>query len=130
MSPRVQRLAMRLLRYQFQLTYVPGKHLKIPDTLRRNPQNDTINTDYLENNLRVYSVISTTKENEERLKKAINEDPALQQVKFYIINGWPQHKKKAQPEVRKYWSDRDDIYLHKDILFYHKRLSIPETLKG
>ncbi|XP_072398390.1 uncharacterized protein [Diabrotica undecimpunctata] len=36
MSPRIQRLAMQLMRYKFSLKYVPGKNLKVPDNLRTN----------------------------------------------------------------------------------------------
>lgn len=42
MSPRLQRLAMRLMRYQFFLKYIPGKNLKISDRLSRDTLNDTI----------------------------------------------------------------------------------------
>lgn len=36
-SPRIQRLAHRLLRYSFVLTYVPGKNQQVADTLSREP---------------------------------------------------------------------------------------------
>ncbi|XP_072401071.1 uncharacterized protein [Diabrotica undecimpunctata] len=39
MSPRIQRLAMQLMRYKFSLKYVPGKNLKVPDNLSRDQPN-------------------------------------------------------------------------------------------
>lgn len=80
MSPRIQRLAMKLLKYEFTLTYVPGKKLQVPDTLSRDPTDDTINTDFLEANLRVYSVIATSPDNETRFKKATETDQSPQGV--------------------------------------------------
>lgn len=129
MSPRIQRLAMRLLRFNFTLTYVPGRNLKIPDTLSRDPVKDVINTDYLENDLKVYSVISTSKENQLRLQKEIDYDLVLQKIKYYVLNGWPTHKSSVPENVKPFWPVRHSIYLHENVLFYQKRLIIPESLK-
>nr|CAI5849336.1 unnamed protein product [Callosobruchus analis] len=129
MSPRIQRLAMRLLRFRFELTFVPGKNLQVPDTLSRDPTDETIDTTYLETNLKVHSIIAARPENKVRLIEAINEDPVLQKIKFYVLNGWPKHKQCAPVEVKKYWEIKDDIYLHNDVLFYKSRLIIPSRLR-
>ncbi|GJQ67555.1 hypothetical protein Trydic_g8365 [Trypoxylus dichotomus] len=63
LSPRIQRLALRLLGYEFILSYVPEKNLQVPDTLSREPSKDIIDTEFLETNLRVYSVIETSQQN-------------------------------------------------------------------
>lgn len=86
-SPRLQRLSLRLLRYRFNLLYVPGKDMKIPDSLSRDPCNDVYNTEYLESNLQVFAVISTSKENTIRLENEIDKDPTLQRIKYYAIKG-------------------------------------------
>jgi len=129
MSPRIQRLAFRLLRYQFELQYVPGKKLQIADTLSRDPTEEIFDTKYLEENLRVYSIIVTTPENEKRLKEALNSDPVLKIVKNYVEKGWPTHKTNVPVAVKKYWFIRNEIFLHKDILFYKRRIIVPESLK-
>lgn len=49
MSPSIQRLTMRDLKYQFMLTYVPGK---VPDSFSRPPTISAITTDSLEDNFR------------------------------------------------------------------------------
>lgn len=38
MSPRIQRLVIRIQRYDFELVYTPGKHLVLADTLSRAPR--------------------------------------------------------------------------------------------
>ncbi|GJQ70082.1 hypothetical protein Trydic_g22558 [Trypoxylus dichotomus] len=48
LSARIQRLALRLLTYEFVLTYVPGKNHQVPDTLSREPSKDIIDTEFLE----------------------------------------------------------------------------------
>lgn len=76
---------MRLLRFNFTRTCLEkfGKILKIPVTLSRHSVKDIINTDYLENILKVYSVIFTTKENLLRMQEEIDYLLVLQ--KTYIM---------------------------------------------
>ncbi|KAG5887962.1 hypothetical protein JTB14_037354 [Gonioctena quinquepunctata] len=49
------------------------------------PTRELIDTDFLETNLKVHSVISTSGENEQRLQKAINDYWVLQKVKSYTL---------------------------------------------
>ncbi|KAF2894674.1 hypothetical protein ILUMI_11501 [Ignelater luminosus] len=114
MSPRIQRLAISLLRYQFKPHYFPGKNLKVPDTLI---------------NLRVFSVVTTSKASKQRLQEAINKDMKLQEIKYYVLNGWPSHKSTVPSELKKYWPIKNDIFLHQNILFYQKRLLVSEVLR-
>ena len=37
LSPRIQRMRMRLMRFFYTISHVPGKDLIIPDTLSRAP---------------------------------------------------------------------------------------------
>lgn len=130
LSPRIQRLAIRLLRYEFIINYVPGKQMQVADTLSRAPSESKIDTDYLDQNLRVHSIIATTEENNLRLLAAISEDATLEKLKVYTSNGWPSHKSNASSLVKNFWQYRNEIYIHDNIIFYKKRLVIPESLKA
>lgn len=129
LSPRIQRLAIRLLRYNFDLVYVPGKQMLVADALSRDPNSEKINTDYLDTQLFIHAVIATSTENEKRLISAINEDSTLSKVKYYVLQGWPDHKSNVSTEAKKFWNIRSEIYVHKDVLFYKKRLLIPLKLQ-
>ena len=54
MSPRIQRPRMRLLRFDFSISHVPGKHLSTTDALSRAP------------------IVEETKENDPRSEEEIN----------------------------------------------------------
>lgn len=53
----------------------------------------------------------------------------MKRIKQYIKNGWPDHKKKVPTDLKQFWSIRNYIFLHENILFYNKRLIIPDTVK-
>lgn len=54
----------------------------------------------------------------------------LHKVKYYTIFGWPNHKSSVQANVKQYWPIRHDIYLHSDVLFYKKRILVPDAIKN
>lgn len=131
LSPRLQRLVLRLLRYKFELRYVPGKKLIAADALSRDPTGETIDTKYLnEDILHVHSVLITTKEKAKRLTDATNEDEILHKIKYYVFNGWPHHKSNLDSELKSFWSIKDDIFCHDEVLFYKKRLIVPKSLRN
>lgn len=66
--------AMRLLRYRFLLEYIRGEQQLISDTQSCESSSDTIDTQFLEDNLRVYSIISISSRNEKPLQIAIDQD--------------------------------------------------------
>lgn len=113
MSPRLQRLSLRRLRYRYS----------------RDPCSDVYNTEFLESNLHVFAAISTSKENAIRLGNEIDQDPTLQRMKYYAFNGWPLHRSNVSTSVKKYWRIRNEIFLDKNSLFYNKRTLITESLR-
>lgn len=70
MSPRLQRLTLRLARYDPTLTFVPGTKLYVADTLSRAPHPDVhYDTSYLEgSSVTVYSLTTMSEEKEAKLK--------------------------------------------------------------
>ncbi|XP_031333939.1 uncharacterized protein K02A2.6-like [Photinus pyralis] len=130
MSPRIQRLAIRLLRYQFTLSFVPGKCLQVPDALSRDPTDDIINTEYLDSKFKLFSVIAVKPETENKIKEAVHADPILIEIKNYVLHGWPKHQIQVSDGVKQYWPVRNDTHLHENLLFYQKRLILPASLRN
>lgn len=79
--------------------------------------------------LKVYSVIATSPENEQRLIHAIHDDVTLRKVKHCVLQGWPSHKSNVPPDMKKYWDIKDEMYVHRNVLFFRKRLIIPSSLR-
>ena len=89
MSPRLQRLMMRLQKYNFTVEWIPGKDLVIPDTLSRASFNiDCIDTELSDIvDTHVDLVIKSFPATDKQLIRFANEtlkDPILYAVKNCI----------------------------------------------
>ena len=102
-SPRIQRLIVRALLYNFYLLYVPGKLIPMANALSRNlkkltsedEEEDQISlpilaVNYIAGNYQQYPdklVIDW-------IREETSKDATLQLLKKYIRNGWPTDQKK------------------------------------
>ena len=119
--PRIQRLLIRLQKYQPTVQYVPGKYMFIADTLSRayltegKGQQD-INEDI---EVMVHSFVArmpATPEKIAELKEETSKDESLQKLRIQIIHGWPDHKQAVYQSNAPDWNVRHE-------------LSVPRTLR-
>jgi hypothetical protein len=127
-SARMQRMRLRLQRYDLQVSYKPGKEMFIADTLSRAPiklktGNDTLFDESLEVNM-----INATADKLCELKEATECDPTLQILKKFTQDGWPE-KSEIPQNVRPYYSYRDEISEEKELLMKGNKLIIPKSLQ-
>ena len=93
MSPRIQRLRMRLLRFDFTASHIPGKSLITADALSRTPveQQDGQSSTEEEIDLYVQHVLASLPASNtqlERIKEKQEEDEVCQTLKQYCSEGW------------------------------------------
>lgn len=74
------------------------------------------------NEVPVYSVFSTSRENTKKRLDITELDLVLNLVKKYVLSGWPKFKKDVPIRVRAYLHIKDEIYLND--LFYKKRIIV------
>lgn len=131
--PRLQRMLLRLQRYDFTLRYKPGKEMVIADTLSRAcTTGDT--TDRMEEELKcaVHLILSTGMSEVwlQEIKEATNEDQSMQKLKIHIQHGWPEEQSRVPEEIRDYWHLRDQLSEADGILLKGEKLIIPQILRG
>lgn len=86
MSPRIQSLRMKLLRFNFTVEYIPGIQLKDADTLSRSPVlQPTIDDEIGEQDISVHvnlvlSHLPATTQRINEIKSGLLEDTTLQKV--------------------------------------------------
>lgn len=93
MSPRIQRLIMKMQRYDFELIYTPGKHLVLADALSRAPKMCHMSSTEKEVENHVNMIVESLPVCDEKLKQISEEtakDKELQTVMDLIHNGWPK----------------------------------------
>lgn len=129
LSPRLQRLLVKFMRYNPKLIHVPGKFLYTADTLSRAPnKNKQVNTDYLHGEAAaVHSLVSVSDNKKSEIITSVENDLELQAVKHYIKKGWPRNKpNNAAPTVNAYWHCRHELHEADGFIFRGSRLVIPK----
>ena len=131
-SPRMQRLLLRLQRYEVgSISYVPGKHLYLADTLSRAYLQDcgSKQTD-LEDEVVMVHTLEVADELSEWLVTAYDEDTTMKDLKHATLNGWNwTHKSNAPANIQPFWAVRDELYELDGFLYVGERLVIPAAAR-
>lgn len=129
LTPRIQRLRLRLLRYNFELVFQPGKELYVADTLSRaflshEPADETYQ------NFDVHSCTNVVASSEKlaELVAATAADPDFQKLKVYLRGGWPKSKTKLTPLLRKFRTFADNLNFRDNLLLFRNRIVVPTSL--
>ena len=65
----------------------------------------------------------------EEIQQASLQDAHLQQLKTFIIAGWPHTKDELQTDIRPYWPYRDELAVIDGVLLKGRCIIIPNSLK-
>ena len=128
---RLQRMMLRLQRYDLQVEYEPGKNLLIADTLSRAPEESTETAANTKDDFEVLTIenMPVSEEKLEQCKDATRKDLTLQKLKTTVISGWPERKSQVDPELREYWNIKGEISVCDDLLLRQDRLIVPSSLR-
>ncbi|GFY74919.1 uncharacterized protein K02A2.6 [Trichonephila inaurata madagascariensis] len=112
-SPRLQRMLLRLNKYNIQLEYVPGKNLVIADALSR-AQTTTDNFNEVlgqKATVRINLLTQASPTKWEETASLTAGDPEMQDVLFHINDGWLQKKKTKRRIAKKnYISQKKELF--------------------
>lgn len=130
-SNRLQRMRLRLLKYDIKIVYLPGKDMLIADLLSRsyikNPVEDDPEMQYVIHML--YQNVNMSVEKKELFKTSIDKDPILSQVKLYANTEWPDKCKNLSLDLKHYIALKDKIFLSNDLLFLENKIIVPNNLR-
>ncbi|UYV63288.1 K02A2.6-like [Cordylochernes scorpioides] len=130
LSPRLQRMVLRLMRFQISLNFTPGKNMFVADHLSRDPLKDEVDTSYLEGQTEsVHMLLVTTDEKIKRIQNETHGDHTLIQLIEYAKNGWPKYKTKVCDEAKPYWQFQDKIHVSDGIVYKGNCIMMPSTLR-
>lgn len=124
--PRLQRMMLRIQKYDLRVKYSPGETLHIADTLSRAAlRNDESEDDF---EVHILENKPITCENVERFQSETAKDEILGKLMKTVINGWPESKQKLDSDLSPYWNIRDDINIYDGLLFKGERIITPLSL--
>jgi hypothetical protein len=131
LGPRLQRLMLKLRKYDLNFQYTPGRKLVLADALSRAYQKNTENTDNdleEEINLHVHYVrtcIPISSEMWCKIAEATEKDETLSQVKRCILTGWSNRRNKPAP----YRDFTEDLTIVEGVILKRQRAVIPPSMR-
>ena len=124
-SARLQRMLLRLQRYDYTIKYRPGKEMILPDSLSR--MISSADDHEIDLDLQVCHIQFSTPRLVE-LRSATREDPVLNKVMQYVLSGFPVSRRDMHSQTRAYWSFRDELSIDDGILLKGTRIIVPSSL--
>lgn len=130
-TSRLQRMMLRLLKYDYVVTHVPGKKMFVADVLSRFYLQDPVEDD-VELELVVHSIakhLAVSQEKQNKIKEETSKDESLKEILRYIKQGWPKNKQGVSELAKPYWKFQSEITESDGLIFKGERLLIPVTLR-
>ena len=103
----IQRLLLKNHQYRAQIIYIPGPEIFIADWLSRNNhvggkdkpiKGMDVWVDAIQSSIDMPECVSM-----EEIQQASSQDDHFQQLKRFIIAGWPNTKDELHTNIRLYW---------------------------
>ncbi len=131
-SSRLQRMLLKLIKYDYEVQYVPGNQMYLADTLSRAFKIDKQIKDDPEMNNIVHSITKYLPMSKSRLtqfKFETDQDEELQNVTKYVKEGWPKVTKGLSQELKMYHKFQGDLHTNEGLLFINDKIIVPNTLR-
>ena len=126
--PRLQRMLLRLMKYDVNLIYKPGREMYIADTLSR----ASLPTKTPDWDAQIHLITNSLPISHEKLeifRQETANDRTLQELKTLMHSGWPTNKDDVPQEVRAYTGFQDELSENDGLLFKGEQLIVPKTLQ-
>jgi len=133
---RLQRMLLRLQRYNFELVFRPGTQVVIADALSRAYAPDTgVQTKFAAEIASMVSVdiadgirASTSDVTLRRIRDAAKDDDVYQQLHRQIVNGWPSNGH-VPPDLQQYAPFVDELTVEGDLVLKGDRIVVPAAAR-
>ncbi|KAL5488848.1 hypothetical protein EMCRGX_G017861 [Ephydatia muelleri] len=131
--PRLQRMLLRLQKYDFILSYKPGKEMYIADTLSRAYTTDTtvgeMETELAEAVHLVVSNVPASSKRMREIREATAKDTVLLALRNMIRDGWPDSRSAVASDLQQYWNFREELSEASGILWKGEKVIVPKALR-
>ena len=131
---RVQRFRLRMMRFKFTISHIPGKNLLLADALSRAPISEAVNEDlFLQQETAAYvstvvQSLPATEKQLERIRRHQEEDEECRQAAEYCRSGWPS-RQSLRGVMKHYHAVASEISVQDGLLMRGSRVVIPSALR-
>ena len=128
---RLQRMMLRLQKYDLTVHHKPRKEIPIADTLSRLHLNEVDDTHEVFH-AHVHLVVTNLPVSDQKmsdLQASTASDPDMQQLIAVSKEGWPDHRNSCPPSVKPFWNYRDELSVMEGLVFKGERIVIPVALR-
>jgi transposase InsO family protein len=131
---RIQRLLLRLQKYDFDIAHTAGKHMYVADALSRCKTSDTA-TRSIEDDVEIYvnMVIESMPMSERRMRELQEEsarDHEMTMLSALIADGWPERKSECEPCMQPYFNLRGELSCANGLVLRGSKIVVPGSLRA
>ena len=130
--PRIQRMLLRLQKYDFELVFTPGTTIPVADTLSRafSPSSAPSEPSVFDYQVHmIFSYLPITEEKFKEMQSSTANDSTLQHLQRVVLNGWPEDKNLLPIEVMPYYQYRSELSVVNGLVFKGDRVVIPSSMR-
>uniref|UniRef100_A0AAQ5XUM9 Gypsy retrotransposon integrase-like protein 1 n=1 Tax=Amphiprion ocellaris TaxID=80972 RepID=A0AAQ5XUM9_AMPOC len=131
---RIQRMLIRLQKYDVHMIYTQGKYMYTADTLSRavdkgeheDSEKSAETQAYVD---MIVTSLPVTADKTEQIRRETNADETMKELKSTIQKGWPENKKDCPVKIQDYWNCRPELTVVDDIVLKGSKFVIPSSLR-
>ena len=132
LPPRILRFRLRLARFNYSISHVPGKHMYTADTLSRAPtseQSDPAVEELAELAMEAcIAYLPASPHTLQQYREAQNSDPLCSLAMKYCRIGWPG-RTKVDDALQPYWDIQGELTLQDNLLLRGTRIVVPTSMQ-
>lgn len=123
--PRLQRMLLRIQKYDLKLQYKIGKELYVADALSRDfiPKSEVDDEQGHEVEVFMIDVLPLSPARIKEIQRETKKDDVLQKLKKVVEDGWSEQRSKVDREIRQYCDYRAELTIEGDLIFKGDRSS-------
>ena len=128
---RLQRMLLRLQKYNLQVVYKKGTQMFLADTLSRAflPEINACNFNKELEEVDHQAFLPASASHWQQLQHVSADDPVLQQLRTTIREGWPESRSDLPEPLYPYFDIRDPLTVQNDLVFKGQCLVVPASLR-
>lgn len=132
-SWRLQRMVVKLMKYNVDVKYVPGSKLYIADYLSRHfiTENSADDPSFQEIVHSVETQLPIAAKKVQEIQNATKNDIVSSTVIDWYMNGWPKSNKNITDlELQIMYKLKNDIHVQNDVIYKNDKIVIPKPLRS